>query len=257
MNIAELMGDISDCPPKPSVDYFDKAYWKDASKSGYRGYGPGWHIHWEIGQMLAIGLAPWLESPRPPVNDDDARVLDLTRVLDVGGAFGYHMKWLQEFAPCIGHVVDASAYAILNLDRALDGRGWHLDAGVDKLPFPDNYFHRVVAIESLEHIYIKEVPFAIREIARVLDVGGILYSSIAMGERYDPDFIDITHQTMRPEVWWVRMLERAGLERRPDIEDQMKAAVVPRLHGKTPTAPDGLLALKMRWNVVCCSKGGE
>jgi len=219
-------------------EYCDQAYWQDGSKSGYRHYNGSWALHQHIGQMLALTLGPWPKG---------------SRVLDVGGAFGYHMHWLEKYAPCEGYVVDGSIYAIAHCVPQLADRTYHRDLGADPLPFPNEHFYRVVCIETLEHITIREVAFALREIRRVLEPGGLLYASIALGEAYDPGFIDDTHQTMRLRAWWESMFKHVGFLPRPDVAERVRATVVPSAGG---AYRGGYVAREMHWEIFCYQKKG-
>jgi len=220
---------------KVGPEYFDREYWKEGTKSGYRDYGPHWVLHREIAEMLSRVFEPI-----------DRR----TRVLDYGGAFGFHAAYLSEITNCEPFLVDCSAYAIKNRHKKLKGnfglfeRAVCLDVGVSKLPWPSNFFHRIAAIEVMEHIYEPEVDFALSEMFRVLAVGGFGYSSIAVGEKRERDCLDRSHQTIHPMEWWRERFQGAGFRFRNDLK---KKALETRVNGK-------LLAVKMRWQILCFEK---
>ncbi len=217
---------------KVGKDYYVEEYWTSGSISGYRNYTRGWPIHRAIAKLLYHVLEPMMPG---------------MTVLDVGGAFGYHLAILKESVKIRGFTVDASEYAIKNQAPEIEAAFW-LDVGEDRLPFEDGSMDRVVSIEAMEHIFEPEVDFALGEMFRVLKPGGLGYSSIACGPEPDPNFIDKTHQTMHPLEWWIERFKDAGFTIRPDIVEKAR-------NYEVPTSRDGgLLVRRMRWNLLCFSK---
>ena len=150
--------------------------------------------------------------------------------LDVGGAFGSHAGRIARLTRAHPFVVDASQYAVDNCVPDVRGSIEQLDIGETELRFLDGYFDFVMCIETLEHVYSSEVQFALTEIARVMKPGAYLYASIDVRPERDGtrDFIDKSHQTMRPENWWRERLGDVGLVRDRPRENAIKCFKVRR-----------------------------
>jgi SAM-dependent methyltransferase len=85
--------------------------------------------------------------------------------LDVGCATGFVVEALRELGvEAVG--VDISQYAV---DHAAPGAAGHLRRADirDGLPFPDDAFDLVTALETLEHLEPTSIPDALAELARV------------------------------------------------------------------------------------------
>lgn len=107
------------------------------------------------------------------------------RVLDVGCGTGYLLSHLQESCSLQGSPVgiDLSATAL----RFCQERGIRLLAlaKADELPFASRTFDLVVCIDIIQHLPPGEVELALREAARTLRPGGLLYlrTNSALGHR--------------------------------------------------------------------------
>ena len=89
-----------------------------------------------------------------------------TRVLDVGCAKGFMLHDLKEQVPDIKIAgVDISAYAIENCIESV--RQNLQVANATKLPFPDNSFDLVIAINTIHNLELPELILSLREINRV------------------------------------------------------------------------------------------
>lgn len=222
--------------PKVGPEYYDETYWTTGETSGYVNYGPHWYIHGAIAQYLV-------------------KLLGLQRgqhVLDAGGCFGYMAARMAVDHGLDCDVVDASQYAVDNCAPELRGRVSQLDLGAERLPFANGWFHAVVSIETLEHIYEPEVKFALGELARVLRPGGLLYASIATDEtgQDTPHPVDRGHQTMKPSAWWrERFAGLRELAPRPDLEENAPTVLV---RGKGYSER---IAAKYGWNIFVYEKG--
>lgn len=221
---------------KVSIDYMDRAYWQDGTKSGYQNYHRGWPLHRAIALFLQQVLEP---KPGQPV-------------LDWGGAFGYHVSLLAELSLCTPYLADGSAWAVEHCDPAVQGRAYRLDFGTTPLPWPDSFFVAVLAVEIMEHLYEPEVPFAVGQLARVLRPGGLLYASVATEFNTERDH-DLTHQTERPLAWWRSQLLQAGFSIRDDLIARAYEVTVPvEPYGKVPLARTPGL----EWNVLVLERSG-
>lgn len=213
-------------PKVGGTDFYDEEYWGHRRynlKSGYHGYNEKWGIHDEIANLLIKHFQLKKEQ----------------NILDYGGAFGYHSARIADRVSGISHLVDISQFAIDHCAEAVKGRAHQLDVGTQYLPFQDEFFDFVLAIEIMEHIYITEITFALSELARAMKEGALLYASIALGEARDPRFIDKSHQTMRPREWWDERFRSAGFIERTDIRNAIENEPI---------------AKKMKWEVFAYEK---
>ena len=95
------------------------------------------------------------------------------KVLEVGVGQGRYVKKLLNYRPDLKiYGVDISKTAIEGIKKS-GPRGSYFVAGAEKLPFSANFFDVVVIADVLEHLPHPEA--AVREIHRVLKVGGIFH----------------------------------------------------------------------------------
>lgn len=180
----------------PECTAFDAIYFEQGAAHGVSGYTAfdGTAAARNHADMIVAGFRP-------------------TSCLDVGCARGDLVAALaQRGVPSIG--VDVSTWA---LGRAPAGiRGTALAAGrIDRLPFADDTFDIVVAIELLEHVPEPQVDAALAELARVSR--RLVWITVQNTTAAAPAhfFADRTHVTMKPLVWWVERCRRAGLAALP------------------------------------------
>jgi ADP-heptose:LPS heptosyltransferase/SAM-dependent methyltransferase len=178
-----------------TVGFFDHEYFQGGS-CGYSNYNREWPIHKAIALML----------------DDVFRPKKRSKVLDIGGACGYHVSILSEVSGCIPHVVDGSEWAIANCDRLVRGRAFNIDIGQQTLPFPSAHFGFVYSTEVLEHVPEERVGFALGEFARVMRPDSLGYITVCYGNPGDDPGRDKSHITLRPKEWWEDQIHEAGLE---------------------------------------------
>jgi len=99
------------------------------------------------------------------------------RILDVGCGLGYFTDMLSRAgAECVG--IDLDDLCINYCKENLGGT--YLLADINKLPFPDNYFNKVLCTEVLEHINHNGV--VLDEIRRVLQPNGTIVASVPCSE---------------------------------------------------------------------------
>ena len=97
-------------------------------------------------------------------------------VLDVGCGWGYNLFLLRElgFDPVGIDIVQNDFPAALRIAKA-NGVGLKLvGADVGALPFAEGSFRAVTSVETMEHVYREDRERAFREMARVLEPGGLL-----------------------------------------------------------------------------------
>jgi SAM-dependent methyltransferase len=113
------------------------------------------------------------------------------RILDVGCGGGRTMQTMAEQVPD-GHV-DGVDYSLAsaamarqtNADLIRAGRASVQEASVSRLPFPDESFDLVTAVET--HYYWPDFPNDLREVRRVLKPGGRL---LIIAETYRGHWMD-------------------------------------------------------------------
>lgn len=104
-----------------------------------------------------------------PVAEDIVRHFNLRsgqRLLDVGCAKGFLVKDLMTVCPGLEVFgLDISGYALMHCEPEVIGR-LHLGSA-DNLPFPDNSFDAVLAINSIHNLERSDVKLALQEIQRL------------------------------------------------------------------------------------------
>lgn len=185
------------------------------------------------------------------------------RVLDAGAARGYVVEVLRELG-LDAEGCDISSYAV---EHAAPGARGHLRVAdlATGLPWGEASFDLVIALETLEHVDPVRIPDVVTELRRVC--AGVVYVTIpsfganngagpdghlegkVRSERlahYDtlgPDYNgpvpydDLArdargepiegHITIASFRWWTEQFERAGFERRPEVERRMYADIDP------------------------------
>ncbi len=91
---------------------------------------------------------------------------ETSEVLDIGCAKGFMLHDLKEQVPDIKIAgVDISAYAI---EHCIESVRQNLQvANATKLPFPDNSFDLVIAINTIHNLELPELILSLKEISRV------------------------------------------------------------------------------------------
>jgi ubiquinone/menaquinone biosynthesis C-methylase UbiE len=128
------------------------------------------------------------------------------QVLNAGCGEGLYAPLLEEAVGVAGiWNVDLARPSVAR--RRADGRHHDIQASLTALPFPDRSFDAAICSEVIEHIRSDET--AVRELARVLRPGGVLYVSVpAVPAPYDPAHVreGYTRETL------VHLLRSAGFE---------------------------------------------
>lgn len=91
------------------------------------------------------------------------------RILDVGCGPRGSLEWASHAAERVGVDVLVDRYRRFGID---EHEMRYVEAGAEDMPFPDGYFDVVTSFNSLDHV--DDVRAALREMTRVLAVGGTL-----------------------------------------------------------------------------------
>lgn len=103
------------------------------------------------------------------------------RLLDIGFGYGHiENEIVREKLNIKMYGIDISKYAVQNAKSKY--KGTFLQSSTDKIPFKENYFDVVIALDILEHIPKKLILSTLLEINRVLCENGILIISIPVNE---------------------------------------------------------------------------
>lgn len=166
------------------ADYYERG--RETGKSGYQDYS------WER-------LGPYFMETARHIRER----FGPSSLLDVGCAKGY-LVYAMLMAGVDVRGIDASAYAVSHAPVTVADR---VQVGIaQNLPFPNDRFEVVAALDVLEHIPADEVPLACRELLRVSSRWVIARVPTA----HEPGDCDITHCTIRPRTWWEEQFQAAG-----------------------------------------------
>jgi SAM-dependent methyltransferase len=133
------------------------------------------------------------------------------RVLDVGCAKGFLVKDLMKVCPGLEVFgLDISEYALLHCEREVVGR-LHLGNCV-RMPFPDNSFAAVIAINVVHNLERPECITAVREIERLAPGRGYIQVDSYRTPREKEIFLSwvLTAKTHYDPAGWKQLFSEAG-----------------------------------------------
>ncbi|MDP1569444.1 MAG: glycosyltransferase [Vicinamibacterales bacterium] len=129
--------------------------------------------------------------------------------LEIGCARGEFVRELrQRGVRAFG--TDISVYSVASAEAHTRG---HLTASaIAALPYADNAFDLVTAVEVFEHVPPEQVDTAIRELWRVART--FVWVTVQNTDAATPEhfFTDLTHVTMKPLAWWQDRFRANGFE---------------------------------------------
>jgi len=133
------------------------------------------------------------------------------RVLDVGCAKGFLVKDLMKVCPGLEPFgLDISEYALLNCEPEVVGR-LHLGNCL-RMPFPDNAFKAVIAINVVHNLERSECVAAVREIERLAPGRGYIQVDSYRDVREKEIFLSwvLTAKTHYDPAGWNQLFGEAG-----------------------------------------------
>ena len=133
------------------------------------------------------------------------------RVLDVGCAKGFLVKDLMKVCPGLEPFgLDISEYALLNCEPEVVGR-LHLGNCL-RMPFPDNAFKAVIAINVVHNLEQSECVAAVREIERLAPGRGYIQVDSYRDAREKEIFLSwvLTAKTHYDPAGWNQLFGEAG-----------------------------------------------
>ena len=126
-------------------------------------------------------------SPQDPMTRDRIETAlrfmpqDVKEILDVGTGYGFLEELIQKTRNKISlYGIDISPLGIRKLRSNF--KGDFKVADLREIPYPENSFDAVFALEVLEHIPPTDTFLALKELMRVLIPGGILIVSVPTNE---------------------------------------------------------------------------
>lgn len=177
--------------------YFNKAYWRDGTRSGYT--EAGYDRYNYLNQAKAAYF----------------KVLFSDRLsgewLEVGCAFGWVVDNLLDLEiDAFGF--DISKYAIKHAPEEIRYRLKCSD-GLNATLYNEERFDVIVSFETAEHVPMLNVGTWLYNLASWLKPGGELFLTICLGNDNNRGLNDIdeSHQTLQPREWWEDRLSEKGL----------------------------------------------
>jgi len=134
-----------------------------------------------------------------------------SKILDIGCAKGYMMHDLSLLIPGAEiKGVDISNYAKENSIESM--RDNIMVANANNLPFPDDYFDLVIAINTLHNLPLIDCKQAFREISRVTDKDSFVMNDAWRDSRGEEDMLkwNLTALTYMSCDDWIKFFDSVG-----------------------------------------------
>lgn len=175
---------------------FGRAYFDGSREEGYGGY---------------VYDGRWREIAQTAINRYGIK--EGSRILDIGCAKGFFLFDLKQALPGIEVVgLDISEYALRHVPPSLEGSVQRGNA--EKLPYKDDSFDAVFAINSLHNLNPPGCLAALKEAVRVCKNPENIFVQVdAYNNEIEKDlFLEwmLTAQSHGTPAWWLDLFERAG-----------------------------------------------
>ena len=134
-----------------------------------------------------------------------------SKILDIGCAKGYMMHDLSLLIPGAEiKGVDISNYAKENSIESMQDN--IMVANANNLPFPDDYFDLVIAINTLHNLPLIDCKQAFREISRVTDKDSFVMNDAWRDSRGEEDMLkwNLTALTYMSCDDWIKFFDSVG-----------------------------------------------
>ncbi|PIP67383.1 MAG: hypothetical protein CO042_01610 [Parcubacteria group bacterium CG_4_9_14_0_2_um_filter_41_8] len=146
-----------------SKDFFSKDYFFGRKNSNYLNY-----IHWDNDRY-------WKS-----IINAVKKFKMKDRVLDIGCAFGFLLKRMEPYFDEL-HGIDISDFAIKEAKKQFPVAQYkEVDLDIEELPYADNYFDLITALDVLEHT--KSLSKSLEKIIKKLKKGGYLIISLPISD---------------------------------------------------------------------------
>jgi len=97
------------------------------------------------------------------------------KILDVGCGTGRFLKWFSENRGYEMYGVEPAKNMIKEAKQKTNNHGLTIKQGdIENIPYPDNFFDRVITMHVLMHLHPDMIKKGIKEIYRVLKPGGYM-----------------------------------------------------------------------------------
>jgi SAM-dependent methyltransferase len=136
--------------------------------------------------------------------------------LDVGCAFGFLLKRLAPYFEQL-HGIDISDFAIAKAQNEVPKAQFQrLNLNIDELPYPDNYFNLITAVDVLEHTH--PIEESLNKIIQKLKRHGILVMSVPVKDSWAGKILkaidkDESHVSVLSRQEVLRIIEKTGLKK--------------------------------------------
>ena len=181
-----------------SGEYFSKDYFFGMKHSNYRNYNHyDTDLYWK--SIISIIKKYHLNG----------------KILDVGCAFGFLLKRVKPYFDEV-HGLDISPFAIQRAQKeAPFGRFKIINIGIEELPYPDEYFDFITALDVLEHT--ESIEKTLRKIVHKLRAHGYLLIEVPIidtwaGKIFHALDRDSSHIGILPRRELLSTIQHMGLE---------------------------------------------
>lgn len=192
---------------KQASKYCSESYWSGDGSSGYDGI---------------------IKTVDGTVKKILNKIIELKpkSILELGCASGSSVNYFSQ-AGLISAGIDISDYAIQEGQKRylVDIRS----GSIHKLPYNDRSFDMVYSQQVLEHVPTELVVDLLKEIKRVVQIGGVVLLYLVIGYKgqvgkADSD-VDKTHWNLKTKEWWLNECSKEGLREDKELDEIFEEAI--------------------------------